>query len=387
MLRSTIVTFLQLSLALARAQEPTPAPQNPPSESSGKATIAAELQDLADLLEPIRAQHAVPALGAIVLVDGEPVAMGVSGLRRQGHAEAVTTDDLWHLGSCTKAMTATLLATQVGAGKLQWSTTVAAGLPELANAFDAHAAKITVQHLLTHRAGLPAGPPPALWRKLFLFDGTTRQARVEVATTMLAVPLQAPLGERYLYSNASYMIAGAIAEQAADAAWEDLMRRELFAKLDMKSAGFGPPGSKDDTSQPWGHRPSAEGPAPVFGDNPPALGPAGTVHCTLRDWASFARLHLGMQHDPEHPLLTAAQLTELHTTAFGGDYALGWSVTKRPWAKGKILSHSGSNTMWYCVAWLAPDAKFGVLVTCNQGDAGKACDAVAGACIRRFAPK
>jgi hypothetical protein len=43
--------------------------------------------------------------------------------------------------------------------------------------------------------------------------------------------------------------------------------------------------------------------------------------------------------------------------------------------------------MWYCVAWLAPEAKFGVLVTSNHGDGAKACDDVAAACIRRFGPK
>ncbi len=346
----------------------------------------AEPQDLAELLEPIRAAHNVPALGAAVITQGQLSALGVTGIRRQGHDEKVTTTDLWHLGSCTKAMTATLLAQQVEAGKLSWSTTVAAALPELAAKFDEQARAITVQSLLTHRAGLPGGPPPALWRELFRYEGTTTEARREVAATMLGVPPEAPLGERYLYSNASYMIAGAIAEHAADASWEELMQRQLFSPLGMTSAGFGPPGSKEDTSQPWGHRPNTKGPVPIFGDNPAALGPAGTVHCTLADWAKFVALHLGVGADGGAPLVTAARLRELHTPPEGTDYALGWKVGQRPWAKGPILSHSGSNTMWYCVAWLAPDAKFAVLVTCNQGEAAAACDAVAGACIRRFGP-
>ena len=36
-------------------------------------------------------------------------AIGAVGLRRTGAKARVTTKDLWHLGSCTKAMTATLL--------------------------------------------------------------------------------------------------------------------------------------------------------------------------------------------------------------------------------------------------------------------------------------
>ncbi len=32
-----------------------------------------------------------------------------------------------------------------------------------------------------------------------------------------------------------------------------------------------------------------------------------------------------------------------------------------------MLMHNGSNTLWYCVTWLAPNAGFGVLVTTNSG--------------------
>lgn len=342
--------------------------------------------DLAGLLAPIRAQHGVPALGAAVLIDGRLHALGVTGIRRLGHDELVTPDDLWHLGSCTKAMTATLLARAVEAGKLQWTTTVAEGLPELAAAMHEQARAITVQQLLQHRAGLPGGPPPDLWRQLFRWQGTTGDARTEVCKRMLGIAPEAAPGERFLYSNAGYMVAGAIAELAIGTSWEAAMQRELFAPLGITTAGFGMPGDEKQTTQPWGHRPNGKGAVARFADNPAALGPAGTVHMTLRDWAKFTALHLGVQPDGGKPLLSAATLTALHTPPAKGDYALGWGVAARPWAPGPILTHNGSNTMWFCVAWLAPEAKFAVLVTCNQGDSGKACDAVAAACIQRFRP-
>ncbi len=342
------------------------------------------LVDLAELLAPIRERHAVPALGAAVLVDGKLAALGVAGIRRAGHDEKVTVDDLWHLGSCTKAMTATLLARQVEAGKLAFATTVAEALPDLAAKMHEDARAITVLQLLQHRAGLPGQPPDALWRELFRFAGSNTEARTDVAATMLAVAPEAQPGQRFLYSNASYMLAGAIAERIGGKPWEVLVQEQVFAPLGIGSAGFGPPGTEDATAQPWGHRPAAKGPLAVFADNPPSLGPAGTVHMTLSDWAKFAALHLGVVGD--EPLLRQESLTALHTPPAGAEYALGWGVTRRPWAPGPILTHSGSNTMWFCVAWLAPEAKFAVLVTCNQGDAAKACDDVAGACIRRFRP-
>jgi hypothetical protein len=67
---------------------------------------------------------------------------------------------------------------------------------------------------------------------------------------------------------------------------------------------------------------------------------------------------------------------------------MGWAVTGRGWAKGEgdkglTWTHSGSNTMWYCTAWLAPERDFAVITACNQGgDKGaKACDEAASALI------
>ena len=48
-----------------------------------------------------------------------------------------------------------------------------------------------------------------------------------------------------------------------------------------------------------------------------------------------------------------------------------------------MLTHNGSNTMWFCVTWLAPEKGFAVLVTTNVGgdEAGKATDEAAAALI------
>jgi CubicO group peptidase (beta-lactamase class C family) len=138
-------------------------------------------------------------------------------------------------------------------------------------------------------------------------------------------------------------------------------------------------------AQPFGHRRTKTTAVAVFEDNPPALGPAGTAHMTLRDWAKFAALHLGVPGPDGKPLLASASLVALRTPSVG-EYALGWNVTQRAWAPGPILTHTGSNTTWFCVAWLAPEAKFGVLVTCNAGFGEGACDAVAAACVQRFRP-
>lgn len=56
---------------------------------------------------------------------------------------------------------------------------------------------------------------------------------------------------------------------------------------------------------------------------------------------------------------------------------------RRPWAGGKVLTHTGSNTMNFAVCWLAPAKGFGILVCTNQaGDnASKAADEAVAALI------
>jgi len=57
----------------------------------------------------------------------------------------------------------------------------------------------------------------------------------------------------------------------------------------------------------------------------------------------------------------------------GEPYASGWIVSQRKWAKGdapgatgRVLTHAGSNTFWFCVTWLAPERDLALLLTCNQ---------------------
>ena len=53
---------------------------------------------------------------------------------------------------------------------------------------------------------------------------------------------------------------------------------------------------------------------------------------------------------------------------------MGWIIADgQPWAGGPALTHSGSNTLWMAVAWLAPAKDFAVLVACNQAS-DKACN-------------
>ncbi len=335
-----------------------------------------------DLLEPIRRKHKVPALAGAIVTSKGLIALGAVGVRKAGTDVAVTVDDKWHIGSDTKAMTAALMASLVEQGKLRWETTIEEAFPPLAPSLPPALTRMTLVHLLSHRTGLPANLPLG-WHSVprLIPIREQRQAAVKMG---LKAQLESEPGAKFGYSNLGYVIAGAIAEQYADASWEDLMSRMIFQPLGMKGAGFGGVGTPGQIDQPWGH--TADGkPVKDNGpdvDNPPVLGPAGRVHCTLSDWAKFIADQLRGARG-EKALLKPETYKKLHTPPFGDDYALGWIVTERNWGGGRVLTHAGSNTMNFAVVWMAPLRDFAVLVVTNQGGdtAAKACDEAAAALL------
>lgn len=360
-----------------------------PFASTASTREAPVKKDVSALLTPIREHQDVPGMVCVVLKGTEIVALGADGVRKRGSPELITVDDRMHLGSCTKAMTATLCALLVEENKLSWNTKVGDVFPEMLNAMDAGWREVRLEELLTNHGGAPANlDADGLWSKLWSHRGTPREQRLALVTGVVSRPPEAKPGTKFIYSNAGFSIAGAMAERATNTPYEDLLRKRLFAPLGMTSAGFGAPGTMGKLDQPRGHRedgqPVEVGPG---ADNPIAITPAGRVHCSIQDWAKFVGAHLVGERDKDDGtkhLLPGAAFTKLHTP-FGKDeasYAMGWSVTRRSWG-GRVLTHSGSNTMWYCVTWIAPEKDFAVLVATNQGGdkAAKACDEACGALI------
>ncbi|MDB5350447.1 MAG: penicillin-binding protein beta-lactamase class [Planctomycetota bacterium] len=323
-------------------------------------------------------QADVPGLTAAIAIPGKPTRTGATGIRKAGSPEGFGSHDLVHLGSCTKAMTATMIATLVEQGKLAWTSTLAEVFPDVTMHADYR--PVTLTQLLTHRASLPAN---AFWAGLGRAKSTTEQRREAMTASLKSAPKVKP-GTKMLYSNLGYAIAGLMAETVAKTSWEDLMRECLFAPLGMSSAGFGPPGIKDKVDQPWGHSAMFGRKVPSQIDNPPVLGPAGTVHSTMADWAKFAELHLKGARGEATPILKPETFRILQTPAPGESYAMGWGVTEREWAGGTTLSHSGSNTQWFCTVWLAPKRNTALLSATNEGGnaAAKAADDAVGRLIK-----
>ena len=297
-----------------------------------------------------------PLVGGIA--DGKGLlSLGVAGVRQRGLPDQVTLTDRWHLGSETKAMTATLVATFVEDGEMSFDRTI----PELFPEVKAHNLwkAATMRDLLQHTAGVGDISTPT-WHAWWT-GGDVETLRANYVREVLEAPPNEAISYFY-YSNGGYVLAGAALEAAhRQNPGEQLMEERLFQPLGMDECGFGAP---DTADHPSGHDRKGT-PTPGF-DNPPALGPAGTVHCTMQSWARFAAANVAGPGGGA-PILEAGTWQELHHAKVG-DYALGWGVTKRPWAGGTVVQHIGSNTTWYAWIWVAPLVDRAYFAVTNSGN-------------------
>jgi CubicO group peptidase (beta-lactamase class C family) len=308
-----------------------------------------------------------PGIIAAIISSDSIIAIASAGERKAGSGIVFTTNDVVHLGSCGKAMTATMLATLVAEGKLSWDTKLIEAIPELKNSIHTDYHKITLWQLLTHRAGIPKNPTD----EGAFSSKEIKKRRLAILEDNLKSPATYKI-DQFHYSNFGYIIAACMAEQITGLSWEVLMKQRLFDPLGMSTAGFGNPNISKSTAQPWGHHKflwiwwqSSES---YYEE---AIGPAGRVYCSIADWAKFISLWL----TNENPILERKYLDKLIEPVGDHFYAGGWGVVEHEWAKGITLNHNGSNEIWYASVLVTPKLNRAFVVATNSCDFGSTPDA------------
>jgi CubicO group peptidase (beta-lactamase class C family) len=276
-------------------------------------------------------------------------------------------------------MTAFLIALAVKEGRLSYETRLASFFTSPIHPFNKN---LTLLDLLSHGSGLKDVQEirdGILWKKLFKSSAALVEQRIAMTQAALEEPPHADPGmagqalRSFKYANTNYIALGAVLEKIYGKPWETLMEERLFQPLQMSSCGFGVAGKPDETqpSQPWPH--VLEGkrlfgiPPKYKADNPPMLGPAGTVHCSLADWRKFIAELIAIQQGHGR-LLNDPKISEIYfSNAKNSPYTYGgWGRDDKKF-KTATFQHTGSNTFNYAVAWFAPAEDTIVLLATNSG--------------------
>ena len=170
------------------------------------------------------AARSIPGLAWAAVADGSVAAEGHLGLANVELGAPVGEGSVFAIASLDKGITAAGVLVLAERGRLALDDPLSRWVPGEWGA-------ITLRHLLGHTSGLPDSVAPPYGGRLL-----TDYSDEELVAHVRSLPLLAPPGERYIYSDANLYLAQLATAAAAGEPWRDFLRRELFAVAGMTSA-------------------------------------------------------------------------------------------------------------------------------------------------------
>ncbi len=300
--------------------------------------------------------------------------------------QVVQPESLFRISSLSKPITAVAILQLVEQGKLQLDDRVMSvlGLIPPSREFDERWRKVTIRHLLEHRAGWDfkeSGDPMFLSPIIVKEVGGSHPAMPNaIIQYMLRQPFDFDPGTRYAYCNFGYCLLGRVIEKVSRTSYEAYVRKHIFAPLGIKSMRLG--------RTLWTHRAANEVryyserkvPAVVgtsLGKSTPA--PYGGFCLEAMDshagWLATASDLLRFINDFDDPklskLLSEKSIESMFARPEGEDpkkeswYAKGWSV--QPIGKDLAFWHDGAIEGSAAMMVRRPDhVTFVVLLNSNQ---------------------
>jgi CubicO group peptidase (beta-lactamase class C family) len=320
----------------------------------------------------------VPGVAVGIVKDGKLIFAKGYGVREIGKSGRIDPETLFQIGSNTKAFTAAALAILVDEGKLRWDDKVIDHLPQF-RLYDPYVTReFTIRDLLTHRSGLGLGAGD------LMFFPATDMSRDEIIHGLRYLKPASSFRSTFAYDNLLYMVAGQIIPVVTGKSWEDFVTGRIFGPLQMApcAASYGRIADRSNLAAP--HVVINGEIKPVAAQNMDAIGPAGTINCSIRGISQWLMTQLAAGKAPSgQPLFSADRSREMWTvttpvavnpvlsamygTHFSG-YGLGWFLSDTHGYER--VNHTGG--VLGTVTWVSmiPELNLGVLVFTNQQNDG-----------------
>jgi CubicO group peptidase (beta-lactamase class C family) len=183
-------------------------------------------------------QHGRTTGSLAILHGGRTAREAAAGREAVGEAVPVA--------SLSKAVTGVCIAGLIESGRLSFETPLSQALSRtfgrIGRPADPRLAAATIGELLSHRAGFGPGTDAANGPLAgYLLGNTARRTAFDTQLRWV-IGRQLPLapGERYAYSNAAYLILGAVIEEASGHDYESFCRQTVLLPLGARNAGLDP---------------------------------------------------------------------------------------------------------------------------------------------------
>lgn len=307
--------------------------------------------------------------GAVLVAEnGRPILKRAYGMADSAKNEANTPETKFNIGSMNKMITSVAVAQLVQKGKLSFEDTIGKyvdGFPsEIAD-------KVTVHHLLTHTSGLgdithKEGDKEVLDIDLLLKEIAKQQLKFEPGT-------------RWEYSNAGFVVLGAIVERVSKQDYNGYVRKHILKPAGMHDTYFGAytpskvahmahPYALFDASGQWiGMPQSPGGSAPEgelrdIGDQPSGATPTGGAISTVGDMLKFSQALQGRR-------LLNAKLTKTimeGKAQMGKDLKYAYGFMDQSLNGVRIVGHSGGTLGYGSELDMYPTKGYTVVILTNQ---------------------
>jgi CubicO group peptidase (beta-lactamase class C family) len=293
--------------------------------------------------DSIRNRYTIPEISYAVVSSKSILEIAAVGRHSIDLPDTATLKDRFHIGSNTKAMTAFIIAKYVEKGTINWTTNFFDIYPEWKNGSQAAYHHITLQDLLSHKAGIQPfqgdNDPdiPGI-------NGTNPEKRKFFGQFVLTLdPIKPDSLNPFVYSNAGYTLATLMLEKITHKSWEELIEKVFNKDLNLNVKLSWP--ENQLTKDTWGHLTENDNLQPIPSDWNYHLDftePAGDLNIKLVDYVKFIQLNLqGLEGRDNY--LKSETYQFIHNGV--KNYSLGWFNV---YENGKELSvHSGTGAFTY----------------------------------------
>jgi CubicO group peptidase (beta-lactamase class C family) len=330
---------------------------------SGQNSAEGKVRDQLDIyIEHYLEEYRVPG-ASVTLVQGGEIyyakSWGVTGDRE----EKVTSDTPFTIGSISKSLTGLAVITLIDKGLIKLDDPVKKHLPWFKLKNREAASRITIKQLLTQTSGLGTSTGLSLSDKEAVSDDAIRKS----VESMEDVGLSARIGEKHLYSNANFLILGALIEEVTNQRFAEYVQQSVLKPLGMKNAA-----ADRETAYEKGY---ASGYQSWFGlprksdvsyDNGGA--PYGYMTASAKDMVKFLSF-LSEQGAAE---ILSERSKELYTSPHvqtGEDryYGLGIRISN-PGSEEEMIWHSGSTPDSHSELFMLPETGWGGVILTNKNN-------------------
>jgi CubicO group peptidase (beta-lactamase class C family) len=279
--------------------------------------------------------------GAVLLADrGTPLVYQAYGLASRAFGVANRPDTKFNLGSMNKMFTGVAVTRLAQEGKLAFSDRLIAHLPDYPHAGVAR--QVTLHQLLTHTSGLGD-----YFTREFVSASKDRFRTVEDFLPLFVnqPPAFAP-GWRFRYSNAGYMVLGAVIERISGQSYFNHVRQHIYQPAgmtdtdayetdhDTPNLAVGYTQEADDSGRPGAGLRNNLFLHVVKG------GPAGGGYSTVADLVRFAEaMRQNRLLDERHTALVLDGKVDRGKDKGGGRY--GYGFTDERYRGTRIVGHAG----------------------------------------------